>query len=199
MLTRPRPFIRRSSGAPQSGVRRMRLMFRKLVLSLAVAAGLIAQLVSSRFGGAWRRRLRAAGRAGRELASRKRSVRLGRQELLLVQFRLARSGLVLVRLCLAARDRLGRRRRLARLEPPQRPRQSERPRQPERPREPERPRQRSTFTGRRPIAPATARPGQAAATARPEAVIAPAAAAITRRRRIGAAAGHRGGGGGHRR
>ena len=89
-------------------------MFRRLALSLAVAAGLIVQFAASRFGDAWRRRVRGPRFAGRELAGRARAVRLGRQEFLLVQFGLARPGLVLVRLCLAARIWLGRPRRLAR-------------------------------------------------------------------------------------
>src|SRR6185437_16989023 len=75
----------------------------------------------SRRGRAQPRRVCAARRARAKLAGRKGAIRLGRPEVLLVQFRLARPGLVSVRLCVAARIRLGRPGRLARLEAPSRP------------------------------------------------------------------------------
>ena len=101
---------------PQSGRSEDPHMFRKLALSLAVG-GIDLPVRSSRRGCAWRRRVRAAGLARGGLAGRKGAVRLGRPEVLLVQFGLARPGLVPVRLCVASRIRLGRRRRLAWLAP----------------------------------------------------------------------------------
>jgi hypothetical protein len=84
-------------------------MFRKLVLSLAAAAGMVAQLVlpaEAAIGV-------GAFEAPAALVRRTSAVRLGRPELLLVQFSLARPGLVQVRVRMAARGRLGRWGRLA--------------------------------------------------------------------------------------
>ena len=72
----------------------------------------------SRQGRAWRWRALSPRLARADFAGRKGAVRLGRPEVLLVQFSLAGPGLVSVRLCVAARIWLGRGRRMAWLAPP---------------------------------------------------------------------------------
>ena len=88
-------------------------MFRKLVLSLAAAAGLVSQLALPAEAAIGVGAFAAPAALAESSPIEQGAVRLGRPELLLVQFSLARPGLVLVRLRVAARDRLGRRRRLA--------------------------------------------------------------------------------------
>jgi hypothetical protein len=72
----------------------------------------------SRQGRAWRWRALSLRLASPDFAGREGAVRLGRPEVLLVQFGLAWTGLVPVRLCVAARIWLGRGRRMAWLAPP---------------------------------------------------------------------------------
>ena len=82
-------------------------MFRKLALSLAVAAGLISQLALPADAALGVGAFAPPAALAESLAGRKGAVRLGRPEVLLVQFGLARPGLVPVRLCVAARDSAG--------------------------------------------------------------------------------------------
>ncbi len=92
-------------------------MFRRLAMSLAAAVALIAQLAlpaSATLG--------VGGFAVRDSLAEsspvENALRQGRQELLLVRLCLARPRLVPVRLCVAARARLGRTSRLARMASP---------------------------------------------------------------------------------
>jgi hypothetical protein len=111
-----RPFIGRSSNASTIGLQGgPGHVSQACFISRRGGVGLPAR--PSRRRRAWRRRVRAARLARGGLAGRKGAVLLGRTEVLLVPFRLARPGLVPVRLCVAAWVRLGRPRRLAWLAP----------------------------------------------------------------------------------
>lgn len=115
---RSRPFIGGSSGASTIGAFGGPGYVSQACLVSRRSGGIDLPPRSSSRGRAWRWRVRAAGLACGELAGRKGAIRLGRAEVLLVQFGLARSRLVPVRLCVASWIRLGRRRRLARLASP---------------------------------------------------------------------------------
>ena len=115
-----RPPIHRrfKRGVDNRRVRRIHHVSQARLVSRPRGGRLIALARPSRQGRAWRWRARAAAALAADFAGRKGAVRLGRPELLLVQFSLAGPGLVLVRLCVAARIRLGRGRRMAWLAPP---------------------------------------------------------------------------------